>query len=121
MCSDPEQTYSKDTKRAVETYRRPPANVLVFLGIDVRQTSSTPETDLQSGSASYIDLSNPPGTPYFAIDAGAEEWQVGDGEWGDARSSASSMSGWEAGVFAQARALVDWNVRNKVSELYMFR
>lgn len=39
-------------------------------------------------------------------------------EFGDARASASSMSGWEAGVFAQARALIDWNCRNLVSGLY---
>jgi hypothetical protein len=53
--------------------------------------------------------------PYFAIDAGKEDWVIDGAEFGDARASASSMSGWEAGVFAQARALIDWNCRNLVS------
>lgn len=39
------------------------------------------------------------------------------GEWGEARASGGAMEGWDAGVFAQARALVDWNGRNKVSSI----
>jgi NAD+ diphosphatase len=45
---------------------------------------------------------------------------VEGGEFGEARASAGAMSGWEAGLFAQGRALVDWNVRNKVSAFLRF-
>jgi len=44
-----------------------------------------------------------------------KDYEVKDGEWGDARGTANAMDGWSAGIFAQARALIDWNVRNKVS------
>ncbi|OCF44027.1 NAD+ diphosphatase [Kwoniella heveanensis CBS 569] len=101
----------KDVAKLHESARIPytlPA--LVFLGIDDRSSPTTNES-------SKVDHLNPTGTPYFALDAGMNDWEdllaeVG-GEWGDARASAASMSNWDAGVFAQGRALVDWNTRNK--------
>jgi len=104
---------SKDRKRLFESARLPhtlPA--LVFLGIDDRPDASKDSVPAQ------VDPRNPQGVPYFAIDADKEDWVVEGAEFGDARASASSMSGWEAGVFAQARALIDWNCRNLVSGLY---
>jgi len=80
----------------------------VFLGIDDRPDAS------QGSVPAKVDPKNPQGVPYFAIDAGKEDWVIEGAEFGDARASASSMSGWEAGIFAQARALIDWNCRNLV-------
>lgn len=100
---------SKDRKRLHESARLPhtlPA--LVFLGIDDRPDAS------KDSVPAKVDPRNPQGVPYFAIDAGKEDWVIEGAEFGDARASASSMSGWEAGVFAQARALIDWNCRNLV-------
>lgn len=110
----PADAESKDRSRLFESARLPhtlPA--LVFLGIDDRPDAS------KDSVPARVDPKDPQGVPYFAIDAGRgqdqKDWEVEGGEFGDARASASSMSGWEAGVFAQARALVDWNCRNLVS------
>jgi NAD+ diphosphatase len=80
---------------------------LVFLGIDDRQHAST------QGVPMSVDPSRPEGVPYFALEA-TEDFEVEGGIWEDARNSASAMDGWTAGIFAQGRALIDWNVRNKV-------
>ena len=106
----PEDAEVKERARLYEAVRLPytlPA--LVFLGIDDRPDASA------SSVPAAVDPHAPKGVPYFALDAGSTDWDVEGGEWGDPRPSASAMSGWEAGVFAQARAVVDWNVRNKVS------
>ncbi|KAK6910783.1 NAD+ diphosphatase [Kwoniella mangroviensis CBS 8886] len=104
---------SSDSKKLYETSRLPHTQpALVFLGVDDRGSPTT-------NSSSKVDHLNPQGPAYFALDAHShsEEWdsllQKQNGEWGDARSSGNSMSDWDAGVYAQGRALVDWNVRNK--------
>jgi NAD+ diphosphatase len=74
-----------------------------------------------------------PGTPYFALEVGglAEEdtkalleRAVGERreggedlsvEFAEPRSAASAFSDFDAGVLAEARAMLDWNTRNKVS------
>lgn len=110
----PADAESKERSRLFESARLPhtlPA--LVFLGIDDRPDAS------RDSVPARVDPKDPQGVPYFAIDAGRDsnqkDWEVEGGVFGDARASASSMSGWEAGVFAQARALIDWNCRNLVS------
>ena len=98
----------KDRAKILETARTPhtlPA--LVFLGIDDRQHASS------QGVPMAVDPLNPEGVPYFAVEA-TKDFEVAGGEWGDARNSANAMDGWTAGIFAQGRALIDWNVRNKV-------
>lgn len=84
----------------------------MFLGIDDRPAASAESTPAAE------DPLNPKGVPYFAMDA-PKEWKAEtvEGEFGDARAVSSGMGAWDAGVFAQGRALVDWNVRNKVSPL----
>ncbi|WVR09506.1 hypothetical protein IAU60_006574 [Kwoniella sp. DSM 27419] len=100
-----------DSAKLYESLRLPQTlPPLVFLGIDDRIAPT-------SNSSTKTDHLNPAGTPYFALDAGKEDWasvleQV-QGEWGDARASAAAMSGWDAAIFAQGRAMVDWNARNK--------
>ena len=85
---------------------------LVFLGLDDRH-------DPASRSAS--DPEAVEGAPIFALDASdpgfADEIANNDDlkvEFADARQTGGALGGWEAGVFAQARALIDWNARNKV-------
>jgi NAD+ diphosphatase len=107
--SSPEDAQSKDRARLFEAAHLPhtlPA--LVFLGVDDRPDASSTSVPARA------DLMHPEGVPYFALDAGTEDWEIEGGEFGDARASGSAMSGWEAGVFALSRALIDWNVRNKV-------
>lgn len=75
--------------------------------------------DPTTNASPAIDHLNPQGTAYFAVDVTDvpfDEEKVG-GEWGEARASSGAMEGWDAGVFAQARALVDWNGRNKVGSI----
>lgn len=110
-----EDAENKDRRRLFEAIRYPHTlPSLVFLGIDDRPTAS------EDSVPAKIDPKDPKGVPYFAIDTGrtAEEksWEVEGGEWGDARASGSAMSGWEAGIYAQGRALIDWNTRNLVSD-----
>lgn len=93
-----------------EATRLPPLAPLIFLGIDDR-------CDPTTNASPAVDHLNPQGTAYFAVDVTdipLDEEKIG-GEWGEARASGGAMEGWDAGVFAQARALVDWNGRNKVS------
>lgn len=105
----PEDAESKDRSRLFEAARLPYSSpALVFLGVDDRPDAS------RSSQPAAEDPKTPKGVPYFALDAGKEQWDVDGGEWGDARASASAMSGWEAGIFAQSRALLDWNMRNRV-------
>lgn len=82
------------------------------MGIDDR-------CDPTTNASPATDHLNPQGTVYFAVDVTDvpfDEEKIG-GEWGEARASGGAMEGWDAGVFAQARALVDWNGRNKVSHM----
>ncbi|WRT68523.1 uncharacterized protein IL334_005500 [Kwoniella shivajii] len=98
-----------DAKKIYEGSRLPQTlAALVFLGIDDRQSPT-------NNSSSQVEHHNPKGTAYFAIDAGSEEWDLEklNAEFGEARASGSAMTPWDAAVFAQGRALIDWNVRNK--------
>nr|KIR49312.1 NAD+ diphosphatase [Cryptococcus bacillisporus CA1280] len=99
---------SQQTAKLYEAIRLPSLAPLIFLGIDDHCEPTT-------NASPAIDHLNPQGTAYFAVDVTDvpfDEEKVG-GEWGEARASGGAMEGWDAGVFAQARALVDWNGRNK--------
>ena len=108
--SSAEEIDDKDRSKLFESARLPHgSSIVVFLGIDDRPESSS------QGRPARVDPQAPQGIPYFALDIGEGEWGVEGGEWGDSRISANAMDGWSAGIFAQGRALIDWNVRNKVS------
>ncbi|WVO14472.1 hypothetical protein L204_102107 [Cryptococcus depauperatus] len=81
---------------------------LVFLGIDDRENSI-------SNASPAVDHLNPQGAAYFAVDATGTEFKEDalGGQWGNARLSGGAMEAWDAGLFSQARALIDWNGRNK--------
>ncbi|WVQ80150.1 hypothetical protein IAT38_002255 [Cryptococcus sp. DSM 104549] len=103
---------SKETAKLHETALLPSTRpTLVFLGIDDRADPTT-------NASSATDHLAPRGPAFFALDVTsvpAGEFDVAKlgGAWGDARASGGAMSPWDAGVYAQARALVDWNGRNK--------
>lgn len=103
---------SQQAAKLYEAIRLSPLAPLIFLGID-------DHCDPTTNASPAVDHLNPQGTAYFAVDVTDvpfDEEKVG-GEWGEARASGGAMEGWDAGVFAQARALVDWNGRNKVSSI----
>jgi NAD+ diphosphatase len=95
-----------DTKQAkvYESARLPlTLPTLVFIGIDERE--APPKEDLHA----------PTGVPFFALDATAVGFDVASvkGEWGESRAAGSLLTPWEAGVFASARPLIDWNGRHR--------
>lgn len=92
---------------------------LVFLGTDERSALVTERTLLVRDPAPELNKSNP---PVFALDASGLETAMlesilkggGGRDFVDARRAATRFGAWEAGLFAQARSMVDWNGRNKV-------
>lgn len=110
---------AKDSK--VRQAARPVgAPAVVFLGLDERGYEKENEGNVE----------RPKGLPYFAIDAsgtgfaGASKSSAAkaedkegkeqvEGSWGDPRATGSALAAFDAGVFATARALTDWNGRNR--------
>lgn len=104
---------------------------VVFLGIQESSSDSNalPSCDFTDASAAIINLD---GTPYFSMDvtdlelppeklndflkstSQAESMIL---DWSEPRAVMSTLDGFSSAVFAEARSLVDWNQRNKVSSL----
>jgi NAD+ diphosphatase len=102
-CPEPE---NKDVAKQYQSARLPTSlPALVFLGIDDR-------TEAKEGAVpAEIDPKDPKGVPYFALDvSGANvdlsELGAGEAEFVEPRLAGSSLGGWEANLFAQARALM---------------
>lgn len=103
--------YSHGDAKPLESRREADSPTLIFMGVD------------ESGSQ-VKDIENPTGTAYFAVDATQQKgedvrgYQTNgwappeDSEFVDARLAGSSMSPYDAGLFAAARPLIDWNGRN---------
>lgn len=111
-CPEPE---NKDVAKQYQSARLPPSlPALVFLGIDDR-------TEAKEGAVpAEVDPKDPKGVPYFALDvSGANvnlsELGVGEAEFVEPRLAGSSLGGWEANLFAQARALMGESESSKVS------
>ncbi|KAG7091160.1 hypothetical protein E1B28_010213 [Marasmius oreades] len=94
---------------------------------------------LKEGGEAAVEefLKNDEGTPYFAVDVAdrdvlanediarkeaviqevlddaAKQLDVKKLEWVDPRSAVGNMGLFEAGIFAEARTMVDWNLRSK--------
>jgi NAD+ diphosphatase len=84
------------------------APTLVFLGIDDR-----PSPTSASATPAKIDPKKPEGVPYFAVAVPAEGATEGGmeglkarNEFVEPRLAGSSLSPWEANIFAEARALI---------------
>lgn len=107
---------------------------IVFLGLHEPTTttlqSALPSSEFSAKTEPAVLASNIHGTPYFAIDVsssaeGVEEvlkissakLQEGASlQFVEARSASSAFDSFEAAVFAEARALIDWNTRYKVAK-----
>ncbi|TRM68760.1 NUDIX hydrolase domain-like protein [Schizophyllum amplum] len=96
---------------------------LVFLGLeetDAQSGNALPSTDFTDPSTALAKLH---GTPYFALDVGdltlplEQLTAAADTDrklsWAEPRALIAGMDLFEAGVYAEARSMVDWNARNK--------
>jgi hypothetical protein len=110
---------NKDVAKQYQSARLPTSlPALVFLGIDDR-------TEAKEGAVpAEVNPKDPKGVPYFALDVssahislseleksteGKEEGQghgAVEAEFVEPRLAGSSLGGWEANLFAQARALM---------------
>lgn len=110
-------------------FRGPP---IVFLGLHEPQTGQAdalPSSDFSAKSDVTTVIGNLKGTPFFSldvtdIDQGILDKAFQNSEAGKAgaelvfsepRAAMSTFDSFEASVFAEARSMVDWNSRNKVS------
>lgn len=109
---------------------------IVFLGLhelDNNQgQSALPSSEFSAKVDPKLAASNISGSPYFALDVTSSEKQAIESlldtskkngvtlEFAEARSAISDFSAFEAGVFAEARSMIDWNDRNKVREYAIF-
>lgn len=124
-CPEPE---NKDVAKQYQSARLPTSlPALVFLGIDDR-------TEAKEGAVpAEVDPKDPKGVPYFALDVsganvdlrelgkeGKEEGQGHGAEFVEPRLAGSSLGGWEANLFAQARALMGESESSKVSRAQEF-
>lgn len=105
QCPDPTNE-NKDVAKQYQSARLPSSlPALVFLGIDDRVEAK------EGAVPAEVDPKDPKGVPYFALDvSGANvnlsELGVGEAEFVEPRLAGSSLGGWEANLFAQARALM---------------
>lgn len=102
---------------------------IVFLGLHEPDNAShaLPSTDFNAKKDAEAVVHKIQGTPYFSLDVtqlaeeavtavleNAEVTRSGKSlAFTDARQAMSSMDYFEGGVVAEARAMVDWNARNK--------
>jgi NAD+ diphosphatase len=81
---------------------------LLFLGID--------ESDKESGFV-FVNgedhASRYEGRPYFAVEVGEWRPEGVQGEWRKTRFNLKLVRE-DAAIFAQARSIMDWNIRNRV-------
>ena len=104
---------------------------VVFLGLHEPESGATqalPSTDFSAKADAAAVASKIEGTPYFSLDVSDLEGNAVDAvlqsteaaksgksmTFVDARQAMSSMDYFEGGIVAEARAMVDWNARNKV-------
>ncbi|GAA5909248.1 hypothetical protein JCM6882_003778 [Rhodosporidiobolus microsporus] len=97
---------------------------LLFLGVDERSAPESAQSLPLSkpDELSTLETHSPYGIPYWALDvskfADLKEKVLAevDGkkrEFGDLRAGSQTIPGEEAAIAAEARALVDWNTRNR--------
>lgn len=100
---------------------------VVFLGLHEPSGhgQALPSSEFSSKTDSDAVVKNIKGTPYFSVDvAGVAEDVVkkaleesereGKLEFAEPRSASAAFSMFEAAIFAEARSMLDWNMRNKV-------
>lgn len=109
---------------------------IVFLGLhehDPESSEALPSSDFSKKDAITV-AAKIKGDPYFSLDVtgldsqevqevlrNAEANKAGDKlSFGDTRAAMTGMDDFEGGVIAEARAMVDWNARNKVRLVHYF-
>lgn len=103
---------------------------IIFLGVNETEhdvTKALPTSELKDPDVAVKKLQ---GEPYFALDVAELGWEDAeidekldsvlskDGRtftWAEPRPLMSELDHFTAAVFANARSMVDWNYRNKVS------
>ncbi|KAI0032885.1 NUDIX hydrolase domain-like protein [Vararia minispora EC-137] len=114
--------YEGETKIPILESARFHGAPLVFLGVHETGSNDFPSSTDPAELALSIN-----GTPYFTVDASeADEKEVerlleaarevnpgAKVSFGEARAAMRGMGAFDAGVFAAARSMVDWNGRNK--------
>jgi NAD+ diphosphatase len=103
---------------------------VVFLGVNETErdvTTALPTSELKDPLVAVKKLQ---GEPYFALDVAELGWAEDEIQekldsllategrtytWAEPRSLMSSLDSFTAAVFASARSMLDWNLRNKVS------
>lgn len=102
---------------------------VVFLGLDEPSNSNAlPSSDFVDPDTAIQNLG---GTPYFSMDVseldiepeqlkavldGTSQGQAGQTlSWSEPRALMTGLDRFHGAIFAEARSLVDWNLRNKVS------
>lgn len=104
---------------------------VVFLGVNETErdvTKALPTSELKDPVVAVKKLH---GEPYFALDVAELGWAEDETQekldsvlategrtytWAEPRSLMSSLDSFTAAVFASARSMLDWNLRNKVSD-----
>ncbi|KAH7920621.1 hypothetical protein BV22DRAFT_1039621 [Leucogyrophana mollusca] len=100
---------------------------VVFLGLKENQSNSASALPSSDFKDPHVAVANLEGTPYFSLDvADFEEAKVNQVlqaselakngtslTFVEPRAAMSSLDAFTAGVFAEARSMVDWNQRNK--------
>lgn len=103
---------------------------IIFLGLHEPESANhaLPSAEFNAKADAEAVVAKIQGTPYFSLDVtdleeqtvnvtleSAEPSKVGKSlVFTDARQASGSMDYFEGGVVAEARAMVDWNYRNKV-------
>ena len=109
---------------------------IVFLGLhepelpDGKTHNALPSADFSAKTDPQAAAANIEGTPFFALDVSDSEARDVERileeavskdeagvtfEFAEPRSATSALTMFEAAIFAVARSMIDWNVRNKVS------
>jgi hypothetical protein len=101
----------KDLEKRYQAARLPTTlPPLVFLGIDDRVPEGTKAED---------NPKNPKGVAYFALEcAGDVNRTEMEGQFTESRLAGSLLGGWEANLFAQARALMGKSIHDPISRSF---
>ncbi|KAG6813752.1 hypothetical protein H0H92_007704 [Tricholoma furcatifolium] len=120
---------SPEVKHSATEACRHHSSPVVFLGLkENSKTNALPSSEFTDAKAAVANLD---GTPYFSMDvadldlspskldellrgtAPAQNGQIFS--WSEPRVLMTGLDSFSGGVFAEARSMVDWNQRNKVS------
>jgi hypothetical protein len=98
----------KDLERRYQSARLPSTlPTLVFLGVDDREVGELKAEERQDGHDEH-GARNPKGVAYFALECEGNlaTPEAEEAEFTEPRLAGSVLGGWEANLFAQARALM---------------